>query len=268
MLSDVFLLGPSTDQREQDDNPFYKFNTSSGAKQILRERYQGPGATVSFLSNQTFSPFASDANVVFMSHLIPRKYDRPTREQFLWIFKSEAPYLPLCVAKVNSPIPAIWEIGAELLRIQSTMQAQYRCPLGPNGEGWPTNAAPYEKHPRALPVEIFELIAKNLPRDSVQSMRLVNREFERKISRYAFRSVVVPFKPKIYGSTDPVPICKGKGKAKEIISDDEIGRAGRDDFAKSYNPNTIHVRDGMRVFEQWGPQIKKFALTFEVPESK
>ncbi|KAL9014638.1 MAG: hypothetical protein Q9173_000715 [Seirophora scorigena] len=166
------------------------------------------------------------------------------------------------------PLPqAIWEIGAELLRIQSRMQAQYRCPLGPNGEGWPTNAAPYEEHPRALPVEIFELIAKNLPRDSVQSMRLVNREFERKISRYAFRSVVVPFKPKIYGSTDPVPISKGKGKAKEITSDDEIGQAGRDHFAKSYNPNTIHVRDGMRVFEQWGPQIKKFALTFEVPEN-
>ncbi|KAI4189211.1 MAG: hypothetical protein LQ348_003824 [Seirophora lacunosa] len=176
----------------------------------------------------------------------------------------------MCLNSLNplmSLPQAIWEIGAELLRIQSTMQAQYRCPLGPNGEGWPTNAAPYEKHPRALPVEIFELIAKNLPRDSVQSMRLVNREFERKISRYAFRSVVVPFKPKIYGSTDPVPICKGKGKAKEIISDDEIGRAGRDDFAKSYNPNTIHVRDGMRVFEQWGPQIKKFALTFEVPEN-
>ncbi|KAL8971428.1 MAG: hypothetical protein Q9197_003283 [Variospora fuerteventurae] len=267
-VSNVLLIAPLADQHKQDDNPFCKTKTSSGFLQpSVLPRYQGPTATVSFLSNPAFSPFAPDADVVFLSHLIPKKYDRATRDQFLWIFKCDAPYLPLCVMKMDSPGPAVWEIGAELLRIQSTMQPQYRHPFGPNGEGWPTNAAPYEDHPRALPVEIFELIGNHLPRDGVQSMRLVNREFERKISRYAFRSVVVPFKLKIYGSTDPVSTCKGKGKAKEAISEDEPGESGRDAFVKSYDPNTIHVRDGMRVFEQWGPQIKKFALTFEVPES-
>ncbi|KAL8644658.1 MAG: hypothetical protein Q9210_007143, partial [Variospora velana] len=266
-VSDDLLIALLADQHKQDDNPFCRTNTSSGLKASVLQRYQGPTATVTFLSNPAFSLFAPDADVVFLSHLIPKKYDRATREQFLWIFKCDAPYLPLCVMKVDSPGLAVWEIGAELLRIQSTMQHQYRHPLGPNGEGWPTNAAPYEDHPRALPVEIFELIGNHLPRDSVQSMRLVNREFERKISRYAFRSVVVPFKPKIYGSTDPVSTSKGKGKAKEVISKDEPSQTGRDSFVKSYDPNTIHVRDGMRVFEQWGPQIKKFALTFEVPEN-
>jgi hypothetical protein len=50
-----------------------------------------------------------------------------------------------------------------------------------------------------LPVELFTLIIGYLPRSSIQSMRLVNKEFEEKVSEYLFRVVVVPFKPEIYG---------------------------------------------------------------------
>jgi hypothetical protein len=50
-----------------------------------------------------------------------------------------------------------------------------------------------------LPVEIFTIIIAYLPRSSIQSMRLVNKEFEEKVSEYLFRVVVVPFKPEIYG---------------------------------------------------------------------
>ena len=39
-------------------------------------------------------------------------------------------------------------------------------------------------------------------------MRLVNREFEEKVSEYLFRVVVVPFKPEIYGIT-PEPTLSG-----------------------------------------------------------
>ncbi|KAL8747094.1 MAG: hypothetical protein Q9184_007651 [Pyrenodesmia sp. 2 TL-2023] len=163
-------------------------------------------------------------------------------------------------------------------------------------------------------------------------MRLVNHEFEKKMSRFAFRSVVVPFRPKIYGfdnvpsspstvvpaerSTQPSKAVRGKGKTKENIpehqayrssessfevkgkgkekeiildhgiyepttpaidaigkrkdketlEDHESGQSFLDSFRDTYDPKAIHVKDGMRIFEQWGPQIKKFALTFEVPE--
>lgn len=53
-----------------------------------------------------------------------------------------------------------------------------------------------------IPVEIFEIIAISLSRDDLLRMRLVNRDFEKKISRHVFRTVVVPFKPNIYGMVD------------------------------------------------------------------
>lgn len=61
---------------------------------------------------------------------------------------------------------------------------------------WPSNL---------LPVEIFNLIIAYLPRSNIQCMRLVNKEFEQKVSEYLFRVVVVPFKPEIYGiNAEPV----------------------------------------------------------------
>ena len=53
-----------------------------------------------------------------------------------------------------------------------------------------------------LPVEIFEVIGLYLSRDDLLRMRLVNRDFEKKISRRVLRTVVVPFKPNIYGMVD------------------------------------------------------------------
>lgn len=37
-------------------------------------------------------------------------------------------------------------------------------------------------------------------------MRLVNKEFELKVSAYLFQVVVVPFKPEIYGVTPEPPL--------------------------------------------------------------
>jgi hypothetical protein len=53
-----------------------------------------------------------------------------------------------------------------------------------------------------LPMEILEIIVSYLPRSSIQSMRLVNREFEDKVSEYLFKVVVVPFKSEIYDILD------------------------------------------------------------------
>lgn len=62
--------------------------------------------------------------------------------------------------------------------------------------------------PRRLPVELFTLIIAYLPRSNIQNMRLVNKEFEEKVSEYLFKVVVVPFKPEIYG-INPEPALSG-----------------------------------------------------------
>ncbi|KAL8829347.1 MAG: hypothetical protein Q9170_006208 [Blastenia crenularia] len=231
--------------------------------------------TKRFLAKPTFSPLAPDANAVFLTLLIPRKFDDATRRQIMWIFQCYAPYIPLCVMEVNAAgeAPRIWEIGEDKVdnRVKifneengplvsrgegwSKMATKFtESPLGPRGRGWPTSST-FREHPQALPVEIFQLVGSYLSRDCIQNMRLVNREFERKISRSAFRSVVVPFKPKIYGAATPTVEVTGKGKQQEVIS-------GQED----YDPKKSHVKDGMRVFEEWGPDVGKFALTFEADE--
>lgn len=52
-----------------------------------------------------------------------------------------------------------------------------------------------------IPVELFSLIVAHLSRSNIQNMRLVNKEFDQKVSEALFRSVVVPFRPEIYGIT-------------------------------------------------------------------
>ena len=234
----------------------------------LFSRLKEQNAKARSLEHRSFYPLARGANAIFLSQLIPRSFDDASRTDLLRILGHNAPYIPLCVMEINAPqqTPANYEIGHTLLDTQATSTQPFQNSFGPNGEGWPTNAAPYEEHPQALPVELFELIGSHLPRDSVQSMRLVNREFERKISCLVFKSVVVPFKPKIYGPT--FVDIKGKGKQQETISDDEDTIMGRAYLENFYDPNKSHVRDGMRVFEQWGPEIRKFALTFEVAEGR
>ena len=88
----------------------------------------------------------------------------------------------------------------------------YHASLGPNRLGWPRDS---------LPLEVFHNIAGHLSRDDLLQMRMVNREFERKTSNIVFHTVVVPFRPEIYGmmihdgpALDTKIDTKGKGKAK------------------------------------------------------
>ncbi|KAI4271534.1 MAG: hypothetical protein L6R38_006848, partial [Xanthoria sp. 2 TBL-2021] len=202
------------------------------------------------------SPFTPGANVVFLSQLLPKIFSPSKRLKILSTIRAEAPYVPLCVIELDASTTIRELVKSDIediLDANSKQEPGFQHPFGPNGAGWPTSAYSNIEHPQALPVEIFELIGSLLPRDSIQSMRLVNREFERKISCLAFKSVVVPFKPKIYETASTQMSAKAMGKQKEPIKD-------------TYNPRENHVKDGMRVFEQWGPEIKKFALTFEVAE--
>lgn len=70
-----------------------------------------------------------------------------------------------------------------------------------------------------LPVEVFEVIGLYLSRDDLLRMRLVNRDFEKKISRRVFRTVVVPFRPNIYGMID-----RDTGKI-DLTPNDPTGQA-------------------------------------------
>ncbi|KAL2074405.1 hypothetical protein VTL71DRAFT_8183 [Oculimacula yallundae] len=96
-----------------------------------------------------------------------------------------------------------------------------------------------------LPVELFTLIVSYLPRSGVQNMRLVNKEFDRKVSEALFRTVVVPFRPEIYDITPET--------------------TGSNDIAHG----SIMLQDqGMQVFQGFGRWIKRFAMSFEIDHTK
>lgn len=67
-------------------------------------------------------------------------------------------------------------------------------------------------------------------------MRLVNREFEQKVSEYLFRVVVVPFKPEIYG-INPEPALSGSLQGSVMLQD-----------------------KGMRVFQGYAQPICPFII--------
>lgn len=127
--------------------------------------------------------------------------------------------------------------------------------------GWPMDA---------LPTELFEKIAADLARDDITNMRLVNHEFEKKVSGFLFKAVVVPFQRQIYGITTR----KMTRKKAAVYHDDEDSD---EDAAREneYRNGTEHVmlhegddHDGMEVFKAWGPHIKKFAISFEFDEGE
>ncbi|PBP22720.1 F-box domain containing protein [Diplocarpon rosae] len=92
-----------------------------------------------------------------------------------------------------------------------------------------------------IPVELFTLITSYLPRSNIQNMRLVNKEFDQKVSEALFRIVVVPFRPEIYGITP------------ETTSSNDVA------------PGSIMIQDhGMRVFQGFGRWIRRFAMSFEI----
>lgn len=74
--------------------------------------------------------------------------------------------------------------------------------------------------PNRLPVEIFTLIVSYLPRSNIQHARLVNKEFDRKVSEALFRVVVVPFRPEIYGIT-PEPVLSSEALQGSIMLQDK-----------------------------------------------
>jgi hypothetical protein len=131
-----------------------------------------------------------------------------------------------------------------------------------------------------LPVELFDLITAHLARDDVKSMRLVNKEFERKVSRSLFHTSVVPFNTELYDMIDedkrsvtraPRVLYRSKGKKKVTDPDqppaiDPGGLLWQN--AKDDKEGKMYKGHGLRVFQGFGPHIKRFGMTFEVSEKQ
>ena len=147
--------------------------------------------------------------LVFTTELLPRSFDAQKRRAIIKILRTKAPYVPACI----NLAPGMPSIQYHVFEEKSpTETVLYHAPLGPHGLGWPKDN---------LPVEVFHNIASYLSRDDLLQMRMVNVEFERKTSNIIFHTVVVPFRPEIYGmmihdgnALDTKIDIKGKGRAK------------------------------------------------------
>ena len=139
---------------------------------------------------------------------------------------------------------------------------------------WPLNE---------LPVELFDLITAQLARDDVKTMRLVNQEFEQKVSRSLFHTAVVPFNTELYDMIDEDkkasnrttrPTNKGKGRMKTMSQDAVETPPGMDagglvwQNAKEDKEGKVYKGHGLRVFQGFGPHIKRFGMSFEVSEKQ
>ena len=83
-------------------------------------------------------------------------------------------------------------------------------------------------------------------------MRLVNKEFESKVSHYLFRVVVLPFRTEIYGIS-PEP---EHATSQNVLTDSIL----RDSVKLQHQ--------GMKVFQGFGRKINKFAMSFEFDEQQ
>lgn len=153
--------------------------------------------------------YVGTRRLVFTSELLPRSFSAQKRRAIIDIFRTKAPYVPACISQTAGMPNMQYHVSGDKPPVAGM---PYHAPHGPNRLGWPKDG---------LPLEVFHNIAGYLSRDDLLRMRMVNRECERKTSNIVFHTVVVPFRPEIYGmmihddpTLDTEIDIKGKGKAK------------------------------------------------------
>ncbi|KAH9819872.1 F-box domain-containing protein [Teratosphaeria destructans] len=178
-------------------------------------------------------------------------------------------YLPLCDA---SNAPGRTQTLTVLASHRSRTAA--RSDDGASRCTWPADV---------LPVELFDSITQYLCRDDIEAMRLVNREFERKVAISLFNTCVVPFNTELYDMIEEGT----KSKARQFMHGIQHQEQGKDpatnDDPKELDPlagqlqwqnakedkeGKVYKGHGLRVFEGFGPHIRKFGMTFEVSENQ
>lgn len=216
-------------------------------------------------------------SVVFQSQILPPSFSQEKRFQIRQIFLHDAPYIPTCVVtapgrRIRSFFGNLWDNAGLLLcrrasRKHDPLTKQHQPAKAMNLRTvlrrWPQGR---------IPTEIYRRITEYLPRDSIENMRLVCKEFEVNVSAVLFQSVVVPFRPEIYGMINAsrragIKDIEGKGKAKVADGADlAIGDAPFGIYDQELKIGAVHK--GMAVFKGWGPRIRKFAMVFEVDGGK
>ncbi|KAI1639762.1 hypothetical protein F4809DRAFT_648460 [Biscogniauxia mediterranea] len=118
-----------------------------------------------------------------------------------------------------------------------------QCPMA----GYEVKPVPKRYWPtEKLPVEIFVLIAQFLgSRENVRAMRGVNHEFNSKLSSYYFRHLVVHFGPKLNTTLDTGLSLKVNSPSVDI---------------------TDHLIGSTSIFDNFGHEIRRFALAMELSE--
>ena len=184
-------------------------------------------------------------------------------------------YLPLC------PAPAVRRgLAEDALTVLPTIANRIQA-----GESASSSVTWPMGENDGVPMEIFEMITPYLARDDVKSMRLVNHDFESKVSSSLFHTSVVPFNTELYDMvgdevravmTQPAPEPsrpdKGKGRAvpkKTVYLTNLATQAGLHwKNAKEDVAGKVYKGHGLRVFQGFGPHIKRFGMSFEVSESQ
>ncbi|KAI7540727.1 hypothetical protein KC331_g9001 [Hortaea werneckii] len=126
-----------------------------------------------------------------------------------------------------------------------------------------------------VPKEIFDMVTGNLTREDVKNMRLVNKEFEGKVSSSLFYSSVVPFNTELYdmissdaknSSRQAILDTKDQNVSPQVEDLDSGGIHWQN--AKDDAQGKMYRGHGLKVFQGFGPHIKRFGMSFEVTEDQ
>ncbi|KAI6800930.1 hypothetical protein KC361_g2049 [Hortaea werneckii] len=126
-----------------------------------------------------------------------------------------------------------------------------------------------------VPKEIFDIITGNLTREEVKNMRLVNKEFEGKVSSSLFYSSVVPFNTELYdmigsdarnSSRQAILNTNDQHVSPQVEGFDSGGIHWQN--AKDDAQGKMYRGHGLKVFQGFGPHIKRFGMSFEVTEDQ
>ena len=226
--------------------------------------------------------------MIYLSQLLPRNFDLHKRARLLDILLHPCtPFVPAYIH--GNSYTGACEFGSRVARhgvnhANSNLTSKHLRRTFPSPS--PLSKRPLVALPSVsrwtwpkteLPVEIFELIASFLPREDIQSMRLVSRHFEKNISLPMFRTVVVPFRSELQ---DLMLGSKGfgnnsKDESKRVAEKENVGILNQHIVTEPLSKGLLvqsvspeNMDRGMRVFQGWGPHIRRIAMAFELNEGE
>ena len=187
-------------------------------------------------------------HLIFTSELLPRTFAAQKRRDILGIFRNKAPYVPACISSISGKPKIQYHITTSSQPFRSPSHRRFQSKNRRGGSL------------KELPVEIFEHIARYCSHDTLKKMRLVNRDFENKLSNRVFGTAVVPFNLGIYG------MMIHDNPAKANVATEMKEKTARPPPAQNFSAK--EVDDGMKIFKAWGNNVRKFAMAFEVDEEQ